>query len=540
MRSLVASLGLLATAALLPHSAFSQIAIRGLHTDLSSTADQFTPLDINGDGKTDFLYSRPGGGYAGVYISHGDGTFRYVSYADGGTSQSGFVGNLSSGADTFVPLDINGDGKADFLEFRPGGGYAFACLSLGDGTVNCLTLANSQGQYHGMLDNFQNGNERIIALDLNGDGKSDFILWTRTTGYARAYISQGDGNFNAIDYATGGNPANGFLDKMQSGDENFVAVDLNGDGKSDFVFSSPSHGVVRGYISASNGSGAISSVSTYADGNGDHNGFTGNASDGAGRALALDFNGDGRGDFLWYEPAHGFAAVFLSQPTQAGLVPVSAYILRQNGSGQNGFEGDLSDSADTAIVLDFNGDHKSDFLFYRPGGGYATLYVSNGTNAKLSFFNYAVGGSNSLGFQNNAESSNDRAIPLNFLGTAAPGFLWYSAGGGITTMFAYTQLAGSALGQLNPYSFHANESTFMSDLAWSINNTPMKGIVMPGTHDTAMYVTAKGDIATTQGSQLCRPDGKWCQSIRFSSSLLRLQSGSECFPCSHRSCQHRR
>src|ERR1700692_3828772 len=112
----------------------SQIPTHGIKTDLASTADRFLSLDLNGDGKADLLYYRPGGGYAGVYLSHGDGTFRYVAYVDNGKGYGGFPGDMMSASDTFVPLDLNGDGKSDFIEYRPGSGYAMKCLSVGDGS----------------------------------------------------------------------------------------------------------------------------------------------------------------------------------------------------------------------------------------------------------------------------------------------------------------------------------------------------------------------------------------------------------------------
>ena len=503
----------------------SQVATRGLRTDLSSTADRFLSLDLNGDGKADMLYYRPGNGYAGAYLSHGDGTFRYVTYTNAGTPESGFTGDLESPADQFVALDVNGDGKSDLIEYRPGSGYTILCLSNGDGTLKCSTLSTPSGdtQNSGFVDSMMNGTERIIALDLNGDGKSDFILWARKNngsyGTARAYISKGDGTFTALTYAVNGQAMNGFLDNLSNNDENFVAMDLNGDGKSDFLFSSPSHGVVRAFISDPVGAGSINSVTTYADDTGDHNGFVGNANDGAGRALALDFNGDGKSDFLWYEPGQHFAAVFISQAQGVTNVvaTLSPYFLYYNGQ-KNGFQGDLSSGADTAIVLDFNGDGKADFLFYRPGSGYATMYVSNGTAQSLNAFDYVNSGQTGFGFQGDASSTYDTAIALNFLGQANSGFLWYRPSGGVAGIYAYTQDPTNAEGYLQPFSFHAYTGTFLSDMSWSLANTPLKGIVMAGTHDAAMYPyagPANVDITQQQSFSQQLADGARAFDFRF-------------------------
>ncbi len=101
--------------------------------DLASGADRFLALDLNGDKKTDFLYYRPGGKYVEGYISHGDGTFRYVPYTIPGQQFNGFTGDAADSRDTAIALDFNGDGKQDFLWYRLGGGWALLYISKGDG-----------------------------------------------------------------------------------------------------------------------------------------------------------------------------------------------------------------------------------------------------------------------------------------------------------------------------------------------------------------------------------------------------------------------
>ncbi|MCB0139614.1 MAG: hypothetical protein KDE50_06855, partial [Caldilineaceae bacterium] len=85
----------------------------GFATDLANPVDTFRKLDINGDGKDDLIWFRPGGGYAGLYRSNGDGAVAYTIYKNGAASapQNGFVGDMANTADKLEPLDINGDGK---------------------------------------------------------------------------------------------------------------------------------------------------------------------------------------------------------------------------------------------------------------------------------------------------------------------------------------------------------------------------------------------------------------------------------------------
>ncbi len=483
-------LAALMAVALLP-TAHAQISMRGFYGDLSDTHDTFLSLDLNGDGKADMLYSRPGSGTAGAYLSHGDGTFHYVSYANGsGSGQSGFTGDLRDTRDTFVALDLNGDGKSDFIEYRPGGGDTIRCLSNGDGTVRCDSLSIGGTDYFNFGDSMTNSNTRIVAMNRRGS-PSEFLVYTPGGGSAAIYIPQvGSSNLQSINLTANSTPsrATGWQETMTAGDEHIVPLDINGDGSPDLLVFSPRAGTVHLY--RNNGSNGFALFTLAVPGR-NSNGFTGNSQDNNARAIALDLNGDGKQDFLWWQAGTKTVIGFLSNGD--GTVKAVNYLT--GGTPGNGFQDTDSSMGDNAVALDLNGDGKSDFLWYSPGNSIVTAYTSSSTGA-LTAASYRTGTGTSQNFQSSSSTQYDTALPLNFLGQAASGFVWYVPGSG--TFQAYTYNAATA--KLNDYNFHAYPGTFLSDLSWSVGNVPLKEITMPGTHDAAMYnlVLGPADVSETQ------------------------------------------
>jgi len=512
--------------------ALAQFPIRGLKTDLANSADKFLPLDLNGDGKTDMLYYRPGYGYAGVYLSHGDGTFRYVAYADNGTSKGGFTGDMTSPEDTFVALDLNGDGKTDFIEYRPGSGYAFACLSVGDGSVSCTTWSSPSGQITNMKDNFLNGSEHIVALDLNGDGLSDFIVYSPGHSTARAYIYNANGSLSEHDLTN--NAASGFTGDLSDSRDTFVALDLNGDHKTDFIDYRPGGGYAIECLSIGDGTVHCAFMSQAGK---TSLGIADDFLNGAERIVPLDMNGDGRSDFVLYTPGTGWTSAYISTAGTActasvncPLVTVRRVLYSQSGSDLLGFQDNMQNPNTRIVVLDLNGDGKSDLLVYTPGGGTARGYLSGGPLAlsssasdQLTEITYRDGSTYSDGFLNDVANTADTAMPMNFLGTpvgsGGSGFFWYRPGSGLNGTFAY---AADSSGKLTPYSYCMNTATWMNDLYFGIANVPLKSVVMPGTHDSSMSMAYGGsgpaDFAITQSEDLGGQfaDGARVYDFRFS------------------------
>lgn len=458
--------------------ASGRINLRGLRGDLASEADRFVPLDLNGDRKTDLLYYRPGQGFAAAYLSYGDGTFRYVPYSSPGSQSNGFAGDVSSAKDTAVPLDFNGDGKDDFLWYRPGSGWASVCISRGTGELNCEELSRPGLQSKGFTGNMSDERDTLVALDLTGDGRSDIILLRPGTGWASAYISQPDGSLKPVVYSQPNQQSNGFEDWVTDGRERVLPLDLNGDKRSDFLFYAPGSGFMRAYISR--GDGTLQAL-VYSRSGQKAYGFGGDVNDSRGAAVPLDLNGDGKDDFLWYVPGGGEAIAHLSN----GDGTVRA--IRYRPGGQSGFAGDVMSTSDRALPLDVNGDGKDDFLWYRPGSQYASVYLSNG-DGTLTFVGLSEPGRRYNGFSWDVADSRDTALAANLKGGSASGFIFLRPGGSEFAAFL-PDPAGTGPKQvsLQGFAYFGDTATWMGDLSYLIDKTPLKGIVMPGTHDAAMY-----------------------------------------------------
>jgi YD repeat-containing protein len=160
--------------------------------------------DFDGDGKTDIYWDcNDAGGYVGqgyLWISNGDGTF--TSYGEN-FNVDGFYWPCTGNCPVNTPenvyqiatVDLNGDGRTDLIMYYTGLGPKEApylsAISKGDGTFS--TAQQNFPVTTGLNYTFQ-------AADFNGDGKSDLFLYEiGTTGsYTGNYyllIGQGDGSF---------------------------------------------------------------------------------------------------------------------------------------------------------------------------------------------------------------------------------------------------------------------------------------------------------------------------------------------------------
>ena len=248
--------------------------------------------DLNGDGEPDLivLNSCPSlpctsKGTLGVLLGKGDGTFEpVVTYSAGG---------FNSGA--LAIADVNGDGNPDLLVGN-GCNSSGTCSAYDKNHALGVLLGKGDGTFHPVVAYPSGGYEvnSIAAIDLNGDGNLDIVAgnWCGTTDCTSnssvgVLFGNGDGTFQApTSYDVGGMLAMGL-----------TVLDVNGDGKPDFIMTgyceenTPACGSTGAELFAllGNGNGTFQpGVILYMLG----------AYGGPKALLAADLNGDGKPDLV--------------------------------------------------------------------------------------------------------------------------------------------------------------------------------------------------------------------------------------------------
>ncbi len=204
-----------------------------------------TPLvaDVNGDGKADLVQYNPEWGSLPVCFSTDDGwsceNLR-ATYAGGrgaGNGGSGVYGSTFGTGTTVMAADVNGDGKVDIVQFNPAWQTIPVCFSTGEG----WSCENLSAAYVGGL-NPGNAGSGVYAstttrmADVNGDGKADLIQYNPGWHSIPVCFSTGRGwsckNLDApyIGGMGAGNEGSGVYPATT-----MLAADVNGDGNADVI-----------------------------------------------------------------------------------------------------------------------------------------------------------------------------------------------------------------------------------------------------------------------------------------------------------------
>jgi subtilisin len=207
--------------------------------------------DLNGDNRSDIIWSSPSNGLVVVWFMNG-------------TTVTGF-GSFGAPAEWVIRAvnDVNGDGRDDLIWESPTTNRAAVWFMSG------TTLAGSAV--------FDVAAEWTLAgaNDLNGDGRADFIWRSEVTGAINLWFMNGGTVLNTVVVPVG------------AGWDLVATADGNGDGKGDFYWRNPTTGAMA--IWFMNGS-AIQSTAVFGIGSGWD------------LVAVGDLNADNRADVFWRSP----------------------------------------------------------------------------------------------------------------------------------------------------------------------------------------------------------------------------------------------
>jgi hypothetical protein len=278
--------------------------------------------DFNGDCIGDILWRNSNGGGVALWFMSSNSIL-----------SSAGVGSLSVADWTIVgQRDINADGNADILWRSSNGGVALWFMN-GNGTISSAVGVGSLPVSWGVAG----------TGDFNGDGIGD-ILWRDNSGNVGIWFMASNGTVQSS-VGVGNVPNNWVI---------AGTGDFNGDGIRDILWRETSAGGIglwlmnnNGTIKSGIGLGSVPFNSWTIVGTG-------------------DFNGDGVSDILWRENTGGGVAMWLmnnngtiKSAVGVGSLPLVSWTVAETG--------------------DFNGDGKSDILWYGSNGGVAVWLMNGAT-----------------------------------------------------------------------------------------------------------------------------------------------------------------
>ncbi len=258
----------------------------------------------------------------------------------------------------------------------------------------------------------------LYTGDVNGDGKTDAFFYY--SGNGDEWVGLSDGS--QLTWSKFGNITN--LGNLLDGTRERFTGDFNGDGKTDFAFYYSGDNSV--WLGTSSGTAFTwAKIGTAS---------LGNWLDGKHRVHVADYDGDGKADFSIYNQADGSVTLGLCSGTALAW---------HSASSVGGF-GNLLDGQHALFDGDFNGDGKTDLLFYYDGDGSLWLGASSGTALTWSQVGAVAGYGTLIDYAHKmmaGDFNGDGKTDLGFY-SATDGSIWLGLSSG--TSFAWSSVSNTA------------------------------------------------------------------------------------------------
>lgn len=288
---------------------FQDVTIAGAVTPPANDA----PVDINGDGRTDYVTVRSAGGPSGVitwWTMFQDGFPANTTSRPTSTTEWGLT------SDTFVPADYDGDGKDDFAVWRPGNPGAFYIVRSSDATLFYEPFG-------------VNGDDPTVVGDYTGDNRDDLAVY-------RAGATPG--NASSWFYRSIGSPPGVQEVQWGQGGDTPAPGDYDGDGKYDFVVQRTDTNGINGrfWVREADGTQYSETFGLSTD-----------------SVVPGDYDDDGKTDFAVVRNDNGVLRWDFEPSGTAGTTVVS------DTWGVS--------STDEIVQGDYNGDGRTDYAVWRPG-----------------------------------------------------------------------------------------------------------------------------------------------------------------------------
>lgn len=235
--------------------------------------------------------------------------------------------------------DFDGDGKTDFSVFTP---------STGNWSIEKSSNSTFQATQFGA------SGDLIESADFDGDNRSDLAVFRPAVG--TWYVLGSANGFFASQFGASGDVP--------------VAADYDADGRADFAVYRPSTGNWF-VLQTSFGFRAVK---------------WGINED---KPIVGDFEGDGKADFAVWRPSNG--AWYIMQS--------SSSLLMYSQFGTNG---------DQPLSGDFDGDGKNDIAVYRPNNG--SWYILNSRNGSLSAYQFGIASDKPVPADYDGDGKSDVAV----------------------------------------------------------------------------------------------------------------------------------